>query len=52
MESAAPGDLPGCDVNQDEMELQQQLPHLKQRTGSQTTFETEEKFNPPHHYEC
>lgn len=28
MESAAPGDLPGSDVNQDEIELQQQLTHL------------------------
>ena len=36
MEGAAPGDLPGRDVNQDEMELQEQLTHLKQHT----TFET------------
>lgn len=28
MESAAPGDLPGSNVNQDEMKLQQQLTHL------------------------
>lgn len=36
MEGAAPGDLPGRDVNQDEMELQEQLTHLQQHT----TFET------------
>ena len=36
MEGAAPGDLPGRDVNQDEMELQEQLTHLKQHA----TFET------------
>lgn len=29
MEGAAPGDLPGGDVNQDEVELQQQLAHLR-----------------------
>lgn len=28
VESAAPGDLPGSDVDQDEVELQQQLTHL------------------------
>lgn len=30
VEGASPGDLPGSDVNQDEMELQQELTHLKQ----------------------
>lgn len=30
MKGAAPGDLPGSDVNQDEVELQQQLAHLRQ----------------------
>lgn len=33
MEGAAPGDLPGSDVNQDEVELQQQLAHLKEKPG-------------------
>lgn len=32
VEGASPGDLPGSDVNQDEMELQQELTHLKQHT--------------------
>lgn len=32
MESTAPGDLPGGDVNQDKMELQKQLTHLQTHT--------------------
>lgn len=32
MEGAAPGNLPGSDVNQDEMKLQQEFTHLKQHS--------------------
>lgn len=43
MESAAPGDLPWSDVNQDEAELQQQLAHLKPkhavRRADEETFD-------------
>lgn len=36
VEGASPGDLPGSDVNQDEMEFQQELTHLKQHTVRDT----------------
>lgn len=36
VEGASPGNLPGSDVNQDEMELQQELTHLKQHAVRDT----------------
>lgn len=33
VEGAAPGDLPGSHVNQDEVQLQQELAHLPDRAG-------------------
>lgn len=35
VESAAPSDLPGSDVHQDEMEFEQQLTHLDKNRHSQ-----------------
>lgn len=33
VEGTSPGDLPGSDVDQDEMELQQELTHLQQHAA-------------------
>jgi len=44
MESAAPGDLPGSDVNQDEMEFQQQLTHLDMNRNTQLTENREQRI--------
>lgn len=48
VEGAAPGDLPGSDVNQDEVELQQELAHLKERTqaGSMRKGQAENDLRP------
>lgn len=42
MEGAAPGNLPGSDVNQDEMELQQEFTHLKQHSLWDIIFKRKE----------